>query len=51
MWNSETTRVYNFVTEENDVQVDVSRAFVDKLDSSMALLDGLKSIEKLDRAE
>jgi hypothetical protein len=51
MWNSETVRVYNFVTEDNDIQVDVSRALVDKLDSSMALLNGLKSIEKLDRAE
>jgi hypothetical protein len=51
MWNSEAVRVYNFVTEENDVQVDVSRTLVDKLDSSVTLLDGLKSIEKLDRAE
>jgi hypothetical protein len=51
MWDSEAIRVHYLITEDDDVQIDVSRALVDKLDSPVALLDGLKSIKKLDWAE
>jgi len=51
MWNSQTLRVHYLVAEDGDVQVDVARALVYKLDSSMTLFDSLKSIKKLNRAE
>jgi len=51
MGNSQTLRLYYLIAEDDDVQIDVARAFVDELDSSVALLDSLKSIEKLNRVE
>jgi hypothetical protein len=51
MWNGETFRIHYFVTKDGNVQVDVPRALVDKFNSSVAPLDSLKSIQKLNRAE
>lgn len=46
--DGQSLRVYDFVPEDGNVEIDVSRALVDQLDSSMALFDGLKTIQKFD---
>jgi hypothetical protein len=51
VWYSQTLRLHYLVAEDGNVQIDISRALVDKLDASVALLDSLKSVEKLDRGE
>lgn len=51
MWDSQTLRLHYLVAEDGDIQVDVARALVYKLDSSMTLFDSLESIKELDGAE
>lgn len=51
MWNRESLRVHHFIPEYGDVQIDISRAFIDKLDTAVALLNGLKTIKQLQWAE
>ena len=51
MRNSQTLGLHYLVAEDGNVQIDVSRALVNKLDASVAPLDSLESIEKLDRRE
>lgn len=51
VWYSQTLCLHYLVAEDGNVQIDVARTFVNKLDSSVALLDSLESIEKLYRGE
>lgn len=48
---SQALCLHYLVAEDGNVQIDVARALIDKLDASMALLDSLKSVEKLDRGK
>lgn len=51
MRNSQTLGLHYLVAEDGNVQIDVAGALIDELDPSVALLDSLESIEKLDRRE
>ena len=51
MWYSQTLGLHYLVAEDGNIQVDIARTLVDKLDASVTLLDSLESVEKLDRGE
>ena len=51
VWYREALCFHYLVAEDGDIQVDVARALVDKLNASMTLLDSLKSVEEFDRCE
>lgn len=51
MWYGQTLCLHYLIAEDGNVQIDVARALVDKLDASVALLDSLQAVEKLDRCE
>lgn len=44
VWNSETLRIHYLVAEDGNVEIDVSGTLVHEFDSSMSLLNSLKSI-------
>ena len=51
VWYSQTLCLHYLVAEDGNIQINIARALVDKLDASVALLDSLKSVQKLDRCK
>ena len=48
MWYFEALVVYNFILEEQDVEIECTRAFVDDPHPAEPILYGLKAVEKTD---
>lgn len=51
MWYFQTIRVHHMIAMKQNIEVNVSRPFVDGLDTAKILLDRLGSVEELLRLE